>query len=125
MEQQINITLGFCLATGQVGLNEIVYRLKAFRDGLMVGVLEKLLKAYDDLIAERLSHTEIYPSKARKGLGRHVRKGDPLGRFCRGRKVVKRGYREGPRQIKTVFGCLSLPIRVVECTRCGGVTVRC
>jgi hypothetical protein len=120
VEQQIHITLGFCLATGQVGLNEMVYRLKALRDGLMVKVLEKILRAYDDLIAERLSHTEIYPSKARKGLGRHVRKGDPLGRFCRGRKVVKRGYREGPRQIKTVFGCLSLPIRVVECVRCGG-----
>ena len=32
---------------------------------------------YDDLIAECLSRTDIYPSKTRKGLSRHIRKSDP------------------------------------------------
>lgn len=82
MEQEIHITLRFTLATGSVGLNEVVYRLKELRDPLMVGILEQVLMSYDHLIAERLRHTEIYPSKVRKGLGRHVRKGDPEGRFC-------------------------------------------
>ena len=108
MEQEIHITLRYSLATGQVGLNEIVYRLQELRDELMLRVLEEILKAYDALIVERLRHTEIYPSKARKGLGRHVRKGDCSGRYCRGRKVIKRGCRERERQIKTVFGGLSL-----------------
>jgi hypothetical protein len=85
----------------------------------MLQVLEKILMNYDDLISERLSHTEIYPSKARKGLGRHRVKDDPLGRLCRGRKVYKRGYRQEPRKISTVFGKLNLPIRTVACRRCG------
>jgi len=33
---------------------------------------------YDDLILDRLTQTKIYPSKMRKGLGRHVRKDDVL-----------------------------------------------
>ncbi len=119
VEQEIHITLQFSLAIGRVGLNEIVYRLKELRDPLMLKVLEQVLMSYDDLISERLRHTEIYPRKARKGLGRHFRKGDPGGRFCRGRKVKKRGYREKVRKIMTVLGCLSLPIRTVGCCRCG------
>lgn len=119
MQQEIHITLRFSLATGQVGLNEIVYRLQGLRDGLMLRVLEEILKAYDAVIVERLRHTDIYPSKARKGLGRHVRRGDCSGRYCRGRKVIKRGCRERPRQMKTVFGCLRLAMRMVQCCRCG------
>ncbi len=75
MEQEIHITLRFNLATGKVNLNEIVYELKDLRDPLMLKILEQILRGYDDLISERLSQTKIYPSKARKGLGRHVRKG--------------------------------------------------
>jgi hypothetical protein len=93
MEQEIHITLRFNLATGKVGLNEIVYKLKE-------------LISYDDLISECLSRTDIYPSKARKGLGRHIRKGDPEGRFCRGRKIRKRGHRGRPKNFSTVFGKL-------------------
>ena len=119
MEQEIHITLRFNLATGKVGLNEIVYRLKELRDPLMGKMLEQILMSYDDLISQRLSKTKIYPSKARKGLGRHVSKGDPEGRFCRGRKVHKRGYRKQPRKISTVFGDLNLCIRTVECCKCG------
>ncbi|MEA3358590.1 MAG: hypothetical protein U9R17_04180 [Thermodesulfobacteriota bacterium] len=74
---------------------------------------------YDDLISERLSQTKIYPSKARKGLGRHPRKGDPEGRYCRGRKILKRGYRNEKRRIATVFGKLELPLRIAECRNCG------
>ena len=99
MEQEIHITLRFNLAIGKVNLNEIVYRLKELRDPLMLKILEKILMGYDDLISERLSRTDIYPSKARKGLGRHVRKGDSEDRFCRGRKIRKRGYRSKPPQI--------------------------
>ena len=84
MEQEIHITLRFNLAIGKVGLNEIIYRLKELRDSLMLRILEQILMGYDDLISERLRQTKIYPSKARKGLGRHLRKGDPKGRFCRG-----------------------------------------
>ena len=87
----------------------------------MLKILEHTLMSYDDLISERLRYTEIYPSEARKGLGRHIKKDDPDGRFCRGRKVYRRGYRKKPRKISTVFGELNLPIRTVECCKCGAV----
>jgi hypothetical protein len=87
----------------------------------MLQILESILQSYDDLMSERLSQTKKYPSKARKGLGRHMRKGDTDGRFCRGRKIRKRGYRKSPRQFDTVFGKLKLPIRVVECYKCGAI----
>jgi len=119
MKQQIHITLWYDLAIGDVNLNEIVYRLKALSDPLMMGILEHILKNYDNLNAERLRRTDIYPSKDRRGLGRHIRKGDSQERFCRGRKVRKRGYRKMPRKISTVFGILTVPIREVECCRCG------
>jgi hypothetical protein len=121
MEQEIHITLRFNLATGKANLNEIVYELKELRDPLMLKILEQTLRGYDDLISERLSQTKIYPSKARKGLGRHVRKGDTEGRFCRGRKIRKRGYRSNPRRISTVFGKLDLPLRRGECCNCGAL----
>ena len=119
MEQEIHITLRFNLATGKVGLNEIVYELKELRDHLMLRILERILMSFDDLISQRLSRTKVYPSRARKGLGQHISKGDPKGRFCRGRKVHKRGYRKEPRKISTVFGDLNLRIRTVECCKCG------
>lgn len=119
MEQEIIIALRFELVTGEVSLNEIVFRLKELRDPLMLEILEQILVSYDDLICERLSRTDLYPSKTRKGLGRHLRKDDPAERFCRGRKIRKRGYRSHPRVLSTVFGQLRLPMRVVECNRCG------
>jgi len=121
MEQQIHITLCFQLATGKVNLNEIVYRLQQLRDPLMLRILEHILRSYDDFISERLSHHGgvFPPSKARKGLGRHIRKGDPEGRYCHGRKIRKRGYRSHPRRFSTVFGKLDQPIRVAECCTCG------
>jgi len=119
MEREITIALQFKVAIGKVTLNEIVYRLKELRDPLMLQILEQILKDYDDVICERLSRTDIYPSKARKGLGQHFRRGDPDGRLCRGRKVLKRGYRRHFRHLSTVFGMLKLPVRVVECCRCG------
>jgi hypothetical protein len=119
MEREITIALQFKVAIGEVTLNEIVYRLKELRDDLMLRILEQILIGYDDLICERLSQTRIYPSKARKGLGRHFKRGDPEARLCRGRKVRKRGYRRNLRQLSTVFGKLRLPIRVVECCKCG------
>ena len=119
MEREISIALRFKLAIGEVTLNEIVYRLKEFKDDLMLRILEEILKSYDELICERLSQTRIYPSKARKGLGRHFKRGDPDGRFCRGRKVRKRGYRRNLRHVSTVFGQLKLPVRVVGCCTCG------
>jgi hypothetical protein len=85
----------------------------------MVGIIKEILQKCDDLIVDRLSLTDLYPSKARKGLGRHVRKDDAAGRFCRGRKVRKMGYRKEPIKICTVFGYLTLHIREVECCRCG------
>jgi len=118
MEQEIHITLRYQMAIGEVGLNEIVYRLKELRDSLMLKILGHILMGYDDLIAERLSNTREYSSKARKGLGRHYRRDDPE-RFCRGRKVRKRGYRNHERQWATVFGKLAIPLRVVECSCCG------
>lgn len=119
MEQEINITLGFKLATGKVTLNEIVYLLKELRDPLMLQILEKVLAWYDAVIVERLSKTDLYPSKARKGLGRHQRKADEEHRYCRGRKVRKIGYRDRSRTLKTVFGTLVIRVRQVECCRCG------
>ena len=119
MKREITITLRYDLAIGKVNLNEIVYRLKQLRDPLMLQILEEILKGYDDLISERLSQTKVYPSKARKGLGQHLRKGDPGKRFCRGRKIRKRGYRRKNRRFSTVFGKLDLRLRVVECLNCG------
>jgi len=119
MEQEIHITLRFHLATGKANLNEIVYRLEELKNPLMLEILEQILRGYDDLISERLSQTKVYPSKARKGLGRHIRKEDPDGRFCRGRKIRKRGYRNVSRKFSTVFGKLELPLRVAECCKCG------
>ncbi len=119
MKRKITISLQFDLAIGKVNLNEIAYRIKELRDPLMLRVLEEILKSYDDLISERLSQTKIYPSKFRKGLGRHIRRDDPKERFCRGRKIRKRGYRSAARRFSTVFGKLDLPIRVAECLKCG------
>ena len=119
MKREITITLRYDLAIGKVNLNEIVYKLKQLRDPLMLQILEEILKDYDDLISERLSQTKIYPSKARKGLGQHLRKGDPEKRFCRGRKIRKRGYRRKNRRFSTVFGKLDLRLRVAECLNCG------
>jgi len=119
MEREVTIALRFKLAIGDVTLNEIVYRLKELRDDLMLRILEQILMGYDDLICERLSQTRLYPSKARKGLGRHFKRGDPDARLCRARKVRKRGYRRNPRHLSTIFGRLRLPIRVVECCKCG------
>ena len=121
MEQQIHITLQFHLATGKVNLNEIVYRLQQLKNPLMLQILEQVLRSYDDLISERLSyHGGVFPpSKARKGLGRHIRKSEPDKRFCHGRRIRRRGYRNHPRTISTVFGKLKLPIRVAECCTCG------
>ncbi len=108
MEQEIHITLQFHLATGKVNLNEVVYRLQQLKNPLMLQILEQILRSYDDLISERLSHHGgvFPPSKARKGLGRHKRKGDPGNRFCHGRRIRKRGYRNHLRTFSTVFGTI-------------------
>jgi hypothetical protein len=121
MEQQIHITLQFELAIGKVNLNEIVYRLEKAKDPLMLEILKTILTGYDDLIADRLSPKPgvMTPSKLRKGLGRHVRKADTDRRFCHGRSIRKRGYRQYPRVVSTVFGKLRLPLRVAECRVCG------
>ena len=105
MKQEIHITLRYNLAIGKVNLNEIVYELQQLRDPLMLEILKQILRHYDDLISERLSTVQSNPpSKARKGLGQHVRKGDPKDRFCHGRRVRKRGYRNHPRSFTSVFG---------------------
>ncbi len=117
MKRYVSITCDFDLAIGKANLNEIVYRLKKHRDSLMLRMLKEILVAYDDLIMERLTQTKIYPSKMRKGPGRHVRKDDAEKRFCRGRKVYRRGYRD--RKIKTVLGVLDMRVRMAECLTCG------
>jgi len=120
MEQEIHITLRFQLAIGKVNLHEIVYELQKLRDPIMLEVLKQILRSYDDLISERLSTVQSNPpSKARKGLGQHVRKADPKHRFCHGRRIRKRGYRNHPRHFTTVFGKFALPVRVAECCTCG------
>jgi len=117
MKSSLSITCEFDLATGKVNLNETVYRLKEFRDSLMIRMLKEILVSCDDLILDRLTRTKIYPGKVRKGLGRHARKDDAEDRFCRGRKVYRRGRRD--RKIKTVFGALDMRVRMAECLTCG------
>ena len=90
MEQEIYITLRFNFAIDNVMLYEIAYRLKELREPLMLKILEHILRGYYDIVSERLSRTEVYPSKSRNGLGQHVRKGDPKESFFRGRKIFKR-----------------------------------
>jgi hypothetical protein len=117
MVKNIYITLEYDIAIGKVSLNEIVYRLKEIRDELMLWILEEILRNLDDEISDRL--TRSCSSTDRKGLGRHaIRNGETNG-LCRGRKSVKDGYRKYPRNIKTVFGVLKLPVRVVQCCTCG------
>jgi hypothetical protein len=118
MERDICITLRYDLQSGNVSLNEIVYWLNENQDKVMLAVLEEIIKAYDDHIAERLTRTDVYPSKARKGLGKHLRK-DDRERYCRGRKARKRGHRSKPRMLSTVFGGLEIQVREVECFKCG------
>ena len=117
MKQAINISLEFEIVIGKVNLNEITYRLKEIQNPIMLKVLERILRWYDDLIADRLSQPNS--GKARKGLGRHTQKSDSKNRFCPGRKVRKRGYRKHSRKFTTIFGPLKIPIRVVECCHCG------
>lgn len=117
MKRKVNITLQFDLAIGSVNLNEIVYQLKEIQNPLMLKILESILMSYDELICERLSNTKLYPSKARKGLGRHFSKGKQ--NLCRGRKARRRGFRSKPRKISTVFGVTSFNLRVIECVKCG------
>ena len=117
MKRCVSITCDFDLAIGKVNLNEIVYKLKELSDSLMLWMLKQILILYDDLIMDRLTRTKIYPSKMRNGLGRHIRKDDAEERFCRGRKVYRRGYRN--RKIKTVFGSLDIEVRMAECLTCG------
>jgi len=120
MEQHINITLRYDMAIGAVNLNEIVYCLNELKNSLMLSILEQILRSYDDLISQRLSRAMSNPpSKSRKGLGRHISKDDASGRFCHGRKIRKRGFRNHPKSISTVFGKLLLPLRVAECCTCG------
>ncbi len=118
MEQGISISLGFKLSTGEVNLNEIVYRLQEIQDELMLKVLEQILIWYDNLIAERLSCRNSFSSRDRKGLGSHSRK-DGASKLCRCRKAEKFGYRKAPRTVKTVFGKLKLNIRQMRCCSCG------
>ena len=87
MKQEINISLEFEIVIGEVNLNEITYKLREIQNPLMLKILDNVLKWYDDLIAERLSWRNGYSSKSRKGLGRHIVKGQPENQFCRGRKV--------------------------------------
>ena len=117
MIKKMYITVQYEIAIGEVGLNEIVYRLKEIRDNLMLWILEEILRSYDEEISERL--TKPHTSKERKGLGRHRKKGEDDGCLCRGRKSVRDGSRSDPRKINTVFGCLRLPVRVVQCCKCG------
>ena len=118
MEQGISIALSFKLATGEVTLHEIVYRLQKMQNDLMLKTLEEILKWYDEVIAELLSCRNSCTSSARRGLGAHSRK-DNASKRCRGRKAQKIGYRQTPRTIKTVFGTLHLPVRQMRCCICG------
>lgn len=66
MERDINITLRFKLSIRETNLNEMVYGLKELRDGLMLQISEQMLKSYDNMISEQLSHAEVYPSYLEK-----------------------------------------------------------
>ena len=91
MKREITITLRYDPAIGNVNLNERVFELKQHRDPLMLQIVEEILKNYDDL----------------------MRKSDPGKRFCRRRKIRKRGYRKEPRHISTVFGMLNLQQKIL------------
>jgi len=67
MEQETHITLRHNLAIGNVTLNESVYRLRKLGDALMIRVVKQVLQTYDDLITQRLSRSDVDPSKDRKG----------------------------------------------------------
>ena len=68
MKRKITLSLQFDLAIEKANQHEIVYRLKELRDNLMLRFLKEVLQTYDILIVQRLSLTDMYPNKARKGL---------------------------------------------------------
>ena len=78
----------------------------------MLGILKEILAVYDDLISERLVETKIYPSKMRKGLGRHIRKDDAAKHFCRGRKIYRRGYAEHAFAVEAAVRDENMAVRV-------------
>jgi len=68
-EKEIHITLRFNLATGKVGLDEIVHRLKELRGSLTLKMLKQILICYDDNISEHLIRTYIYLQQGQEGFG--------------------------------------------------------
>jgi hypothetical protein len=93
MEQQIHITIQFHLATGKVNLNEIVYHLKELKNPLMLLILEKILRSYDDLISERLIITAVYfpPVRRVKVLGVMLEKGTQIAAIAMDEEFANAG----------------------------------
>lgn len=116
MQQSIITIIGYELTIGEVGLNEIVFKLKEIRDKIMLAILGEILKKYEDIVVEQLTGDDSGSDS--KGLRGHFLKGNREDR-CHGKKVKKRGFRSNARQIKTVFGKLRQRLRMVECQECG------
>lgn len=116
MDSKIEIELGFNWKVGKVNLNEMVYRVDELVPGLVCQVLEKVIEDYQEVVVQRLSRA--HSSEARACLGRHQRKGEP-GRSCRGRRVIRQGYRRDRRGIKSKYGTVRVRLQEVECMLCG------
>jgi len=115
MDSKVQIELGFKWNVGKINLNEIVYRVDELVPGLVCGILEQLIERYQTVVVGCLSQT--YVDGGCEGLGLHRRRGR-LNERCHGRKVVKRGYRQGCRCIKSKYGTLRIRIQEVECLLC-------
>ena len=113
---KVQIDLGFKWEVGKLGINELAYRVDELAPEILRQVMEQLAMAYQEEVAERLRPG--HSSSERAGLGRHEVKGK-AGQKCRCRRVKLKGFRVSPRRIKTKYGTMQIPLRVVECLGCG------
>jgi len=116
MESKVEIELGFNWNVGKVNLNELVYRVDELVPGLVCRILEIVIERYQEVVVDRLNGP--HGAKDRAGLGRHYAKGTAEQR-CRGRRVIRQGYRRHPRCINSKHGTLRVRLQEVECVGCG------
>jgi hypothetical protein len=116
MQSKVIVELGFNWNIGKVNLNELVYRVDEKLPEWVCQILVALVEHYQQQVVERL--TRPHRSHERAGLGRHRLKGH-ADRGCRGRCMVRRGFRGQPRCVESKYGRLSFRLQEVECLRCG------
>lgn len=116
MVSRVEIRLDFNWNVGKVKWNEIAYRIDELIPKLACEVVGKIVDGYQEEVVERLTGT--YSSAERAGLGRHHCKGE-TEKACRGRRVIRQGYRKSLRSLNSKYGTVRIRVQEVECEVCG------